>query len=309
MRDIISRIGGIDRCVTEFVRISDRVLPRRVYLRLCPELLQLGTTRSSTPVFVQLLGSEPQLLADTAAKLADLGAPGIDLNFGCPAKTVNRNRGGAILLKEPDLVGRIVEQVRAQLPDGIPLTAKMRLGYDDTSVALHNAVAIAQAGADELCVHARTKVEGYRPPAHWHWLERIRTAVTIPVVANGEIWSLKDFDRCLSVSGCQRVMLGRGLVSRPDLALQIRQHLEGRVVKEMSWSALVPWIEDYYSQLHLITPRYADGRLKQWLGLLRRNYSQAGRLLQQLRRESGEQTMRQGLAQSTEWTVENGTAA
>ncbi|WP_421864038.1 tRNA dihydrouridine synthase [Motiliproteus sp.] len=309
MRDIISRIGGVDRCVTEFVRISERVLPRRVYLRLCPELRSQGQTRAATPVFVQLLGSDPQLLADTAAKLAELGAPGIDLNFGCPAKTVNRNRGGAILLKEPDLVGRIVEQVRAQLPIEIPLTAKMRLGYEDTSVALHNAVAIAEAGAGELCVHARTKLEGYRPPAHWHWLARIRQAVTIPVVANGEIWSLEDFERCRQVSGCQRVMLGRGLVSRPDLALQIRQHLDGQPVKALDWAALVPWIEDYYQQLHLIAPRYADGRLKQWLGLLRRNYAQAARLLQQLRRDSGEQAMRQGLAQSQQWIDDSGQAA
>ncbi len=286
MREIISRIGGIDRAVTEFVRVSDLILPKRVYLRLAPELLQGGVTSVGTPVYVQLLGSDPGRLAGCARQLVELQAPGIDLNFGCPAKTVTRNRGGSILLREPDLIHRIVSEVRQAVPASTPLTVKMRLGYEDDSLALENALAIAAAGAVELCVHARTKVEGYRPPAHWHKIARIREALSIPVVANGEIWSLEDFVRCQSLSGCDRLMLGRGLIARPDLALQVRCHARGEPVTALSWAALTPWIAEYYRLLDALAPRYADGRLKQWLRLLQRNYPEAQALLLQIRRES-----------------------
>ena len=304
MRDIISRIGGVDRTVTEFVRISDRVLPRRVYRRLCPELDQQGRTAAGVPVFVQLLGSDPQLLADTAARLVEMGAPGVDLNFGCPAKTVTRNRGGSILLREPELVGQIVAAVRQAVPANVAFTAKMRLGYDDDSLALENAAAIADGKVDELCVHARTKVEGYRPPAHWHWIDRIRRAVPVAVVANGEIWNRDDFNRCKQISGCERVMLGRGLISQPDLALQVRAEQQGLTVTPMPWTELIGWVEDYYRQLHAIAPKYADGRLKQWLGLLRRNYPQAQRLLLQIRREAGQDVLIQALHRSGDWSAQ-----
>ena len=287
MRDVLTRIGGIDRSVTEFVRISDRVLPRRVYLRLAPELNHSSRTAAGVTVYVQLLGCDPQLLADSAIKLVELGAAGIDLNFGCPAKTVNRNQGGAILLREPKRIEQIVDRVRCAIGQQVPLSAKMRLGYEDCSLALDNARAIEDGGADELCVHARTKVEGYRPPAHWHWLDRIRREVALPVVANGDIWSLQDYLACRQASGCERVMLGRGLVSRPDLALQIKCQQKGEAYQQLGWDGLIPWIENYYLQLHEIAPRYADGRLKQWLGLLRRNYAEADQLLQQVRRITG----------------------
>tara|TARA_R110001583_G_scaffold2483_7_gene18070 strand:- start:177 stop:1214 length:1038 start_codon:yes stop_codon:yes gene_type:complete len=304
MRDVISRIGGIDRAVTEFVRVSDRVLPKRVYLRLSPELNQGGTTTTGLPVYIQLLGSDPDRLAGCANKLVELGAPGIDLNFGCPAKTVIRNRGGSILLREPDLIHRIVARVRQAVPVAIPLTVKMRLGYEDDSLALENAQAIADAGAVELCVHARTKVEGYRPPAHWEKIAQIRKVVAIPVVANGEIWNVEDFIRCQAVSGCDRLMLGRGLIARPDLALQVRQQLRGESVVPMRWSELVPWIEDYYLQLEELAPRYADGRLKQWLRLLQRNYPQAKALLLEIRRQTASHELLAGLWRSADYDSE-----
>jgi len=100
MRELLTSLGGVDRCVTEFVRVTDRLLPPRVFRRLCPELDSGGTTASGVPVYLQLLGGQAAVLADNAARAAELGAPGIDLNFGCPAKTVNCSDGGAILLRE-----------------------------------------------------------------------------------------------------------------------------------------------------------------------------------------------------------------
>jgi tRNA-dihydrouridine synthase C len=116
MRDMLTRIGGYERCVTEFVRVSSTVLPPKVYYRLCPELKQGGRTAAGTPVYVQLLGSDPVLMAANAAVAAKLGAPGIDLNFGCPAKTVNKSRGGATLLRTPEAVYEICSAVRDATP-------------------------------------------------------------------------------------------------------------------------------------------------------------------------------------------------
>ena len=116
LRDILTRVGGIDRCVSEFIRITDQLLPERVFTRIVPELLNGGRTLAGVPVRAQLLGSDPVCLAENAGRLAELGPAGIDLNFGCPAKVVNRHGGGAALLDEPETVFAIVAAVRRAVP-------------------------------------------------------------------------------------------------------------------------------------------------------------------------------------------------
>ncbi|MEY4976040.1 MAG: tRNA-dihydrouridine synthase, partial [Pseudomonadota bacterium] len=211
LRDTLTRVGGIDLCVSEFIRITDTVLPPRAFMRVVPELRHGSRTRAGVPVRVQLLGSDPACLADNAQALAQLKPAGIDLNFGCPAKTVNRHRGGAVLLQEPELVGRIMAEVRRAVPAHIPVSAKMRLGYEDDALAEDCAQAIESGGASDLVVHARTKVHGYRPPAYWDRIADIRQRVKLPMVANGEIWSVEDAQRCREITGCERLMIGRGL--------------------------------------------------------------------------------------------------
>ncbi|MGH8803715.1 MAG: tRNA dihydrouridine synthase, partial [Polaromonas sp.] len=208
LRDILTRVGGIDRCVSEFIRITDQLLPERVFTRIVPELHNGGRTLAGVPVRAQLLGSDPVCLAENAARLAGLGPAGIDLNFGCPAKVVNRHGGGAALLNEPDTIAAIVTAVRRAVPAHMPVSAKMRLGFNDDSRALECALAIAGGGADELVVHARTKAQAYKPPAYWERIADIRAAVRIPVVANGEIWTVEDARRCRQASGCDMLMLG-----------------------------------------------------------------------------------------------------
>ncbi len=270
LRDVITRVGGIDRCVSEFIRITDQLLPERVFTRIVPELLTGSRTAAAVPVRPQLLGSDPACLADNAALLATLGAEGVDLNFGCPAKTVNRHRGGAALLDEPELVFRIVRAVRRAVPAHLPVSAKMRLGTHDVSRLLANAQAIVDGGADELVVHARTKLQGYRPPAYWEHLAEVRQAVPIPVVANGEVWTADDARRCLAISGCDALMLGRGIVADPGLALALR----GQAAP--GWQALRPLLQVFWARIALhVEPRHRPGRLKQWLNLLRRRFAEA----------------------------------
>lgn len=270
VRQALTDLGGYDWCVTEFVRVNGTLLPPRVFYRWCPELQSGSRTRSGTPVHVQLLGSDPLCMADNAARAVALGAPAIDLNFGCPAKTVNRHRGGAVLLDEPDLVHRVVASVRAALPESVPVSVKMRLGNCDGSRAIDNAVAVAEAGASWLTVHGRTRAQGYTPPAYWDRIGEIREAVRLPVIANGEIWTVADAARCQEESGCQDLMLGRGAVTDPFLPLRVRAGAR------QSWPdvllLLMRFIEDTRGTG---SERQLCGRVKQWLNYLRRGWPEA----------------------------------
>lgn len=227
LRELLSDVGGFDRMVTEFVRVTDRVLPAHVFHRYSPELLNGGMTRAGIPVFIQLLGGQPGPMAENAVVAAELGAPGIDLNFGCPAKTVNRNDGGAALLKEPRRLFDVTSAVRKAVPAHIPVTAKVRLGLEHKDFHREIAQAVEEAGAAHIVVHARTKVEMYTPPAHWEYIAWMREGRTIPFLTNGEIWTIEDYRRCREVSGVERVALGRGVVRNPTLALQIKAEMCG----------------------------------------------------------------------------------
>ena len=277
LRDVLTRVGGIDRCVSEFIRVTGTLLPDRTFLRIVPELNNRGRTPAGVPVRAQLLGSDPACMAENAAKLAAVGPEGSDLNFGCPAKGVNRHRGGAVLLDEPELIAEIVAAVRRAVPAHIPVSAKMRLGYHCSTRTLECAHAIESGGAMELVVHARTKADGYKPPAYWERIQEIREAVSIPIIANGEIWTAQDAQRCRERSGCNAIMLGRGIVADPGLALAIRANSDA-VNSELgiSWEELLPLIELFWeiTGTHNL-PKHRAGRLKQWLNLLRRRYPEA----------------------------------
>jgi len=281
LRDILTRLGGIDLCVAEFVRVTNHLLTEKVLLRTVPELASGGCTRAGVPVRVQLLGSDPVCLAENAAFTASLGAPGIDLNFGCPAPTVNRHGGGAVLLQFPEQIHAIVNATRRAVPKHIPVTAKMRLGLSDTSLTLDCARAIEAGGACEITVHARTKSDCYRPPARWEWLAHIRETVKLPVVANGEVWTPQDSKKIRQISGCTDIMIGRGVIVRPDLMRRIKTGDEA-----MPWPELLPWVIDYYDQLCArMDPVHAPGRLKQWLGMMRAAYPEAETMHRTLRTE------------------------
>lgn len=281
LRHLYAAIGGIDVCVTEFIRVSDTRLPEKVFRRLCPEL----ETPISIPVRVQLLGSNPGALGYNARKAARLGAPAIDLNFGCPAKTVNRNRGGACLLQEPNLLYDIVKRVRQEVPASVPVTAKIRLGYDRRERYVENAQALADAGASELVVHARSKSDGYQPPAYWPCIAEIREAVSIPVIANGEIWSVEDYLRCKEQSGCTDFMLGRGLLARPDLALAIKSVARGTAVDDMPWYEIAEKLHQFHRETLSVYPsKYCGNRLKQWLMYLKRQYPEAQLLFNRIKK-------------------------
>jgi tRNA-dihydrouridine synthase C len=284
LRDELTASGGFDGCVSEFVRVTGSLLPARVYERDTPEILDGGHTPGGTPMVIQLLGSDPEWLALNAAQAATLSPHGLDLNFGCPAKVVNRHGGGAMLLADPELLNRIVLSVRAAVPASIAVTAKMRLGVSDTALAIDCATALAEGGAASLVVHARTRDHGYRPPAHWEWIARIDDAVDVPVIANGEVWTVADWERCRAVSGCADVMIGRGAVSDPFLALRIRGQME-RSPSGEEWPLVLHHMASYLKKLQArVECRHEHGRVKLWLSYLKRTWPQAADLHAAIRR-------------------------
>lgn len=276
MRDVLTQVGHYDWCVTEFIRVTDSLLPDHIYDSYSPELQQGGKTAAGTPVHVQFLGNNLEMLAANAEKAVRLGAPAIDLNFGCPAKTVNRHRGGAVLLDEPETLYAIVKAVREAVPFSTPVSAKMRLGYLDEAHTLENALALQEAGANWLTIHARTKSDGYTPPAYWEKILPLKQHIHIPIIANGEIWSPEDAKQCQRQSGCIDLMLGRGAVTTPDLVNQIRY---ADTHRNLSWHEVLD-LQRQFLHGHYKTEIGLIGRYKQWLGMMTKGYPEAEQLWQ-----------------------------
>lgn len=284
MRALLTSLGGIDLTVTEFLRVTDKLNPEHVFHRICPELASGSRTPSGIPVHLQLLGGQPQPMAENAARACELGALGIDLNFGCPAPTVNRHDGGATLLQWPHRVFDITAAVRKAVPLHVPVSVKIRLGYMDKELYLENSLAAEAAGAGKLTVHARTKIELYNPPAHWEYIGQISDALKIPIVANGDIWTVEDALRCQTIAKTPYLMLGRGVLSSPYLALDIKNCLSQKEQKAQSQNTL-KLLEHYFKQgLQELGPAYSMARTKQWLRYLETANPQLQGFSQQFKR-------------------------
>ena len=288
MRQVLTAIGQYDWTVSEFIRVTQHILPEHVFYRYVPELSHEGNLKGktihATPVHIQLLGSVPELMAGNAVQAVSLGALAIDINFGCPAKTVNNHRGGSVLLTEPDTVYQIVHAVRQAVPSDTPVSAKIRLGYEDTSLTQDIGDAIQSANASWLTVHARTKTQGYKPPAYWELIAPLTQTLTLPIIANGEIWRLDDAMRCREQANTPHLMLGRGAVTRPDLVNQIKDFDNGESIQRLDWQDLSALQLDFL-QGTAKNDAVMVGRYKQWLGMLSQGYPEAQCLWQIVKRE------------------------
>lgn len=280
VRELLSEVNDYDLCITEFLRVVDQRLPVKLFYRYCPELYNQSRTPSGTLVRIQLLGQHPDWLAENAARAVNLGSWGVDLNCGCPSKVVNGSGGGATLLKDPELIYQAAKAMRSAVPLDLPVTVKVRLGWDTTDRCFEIADAVESAGASELVVHGRTKTDGYRAGAiNWQAIGEIRKRLTIPVIANGELWNWQDGQDCLTITGCQDLMVGRGALQIPNLS---------RVLKynelPMAWVDVVALLYRY-SQLEKQgdTGLYHVARIKQWLGYLRKSYQEADPLFTTIR--------------------------
>jgi tRNA-dihydrouridine synthase C len=270
MRALQGEAGAFTYAVAEFLRISQSIPSQSAFCRHVPELRTGSLTPTGLPVQIQLLGGDAGRMADAAAVAVAAGARAIDLNFGCPARTVNRHDGGATLLKYPTRIRAIVAAVRAAVPPAVPVSAKLRLGWDTIDAVDENARMAADGGASWLAIHGRTRFAGYAPPVHWGPIGRVREALSIPVVANGDIWDLDDFRRCRDQTGCRHFMLGRGALVNPALPRQVAAELGlGPVPTDRSvdWVPLLERFVQWMRQLTRYPPGAVVRRLKQWLSM------------------------------------------
>jgi len=210
-RDLVlarNRADELGGAFTEFVRVVDEPLPRRVLRE------HLGDARFAQPVGIQLMGAHVSALAETARRAVEVGAPLVDLSFGCPAKGALRGCAGSALLREPAAVERIVRACVEAVRDR-PVTGKIRAGYDDDTLLEDLARAVEAGGASMLTVHCRTRAEAYCDSVDWSRIARAVAAVSIPVCGNGGVGTHADFERMRRETGCQLAMVGRAALGDP----------------------------------------------------------------------------------------------
>lgn len=181
-------------------------------------------SRDKRPVFLQIFGEDPEIAALAAERLTALSPDGFDLNMGCPVPKVTGNGAGSALLKTPERCGKMVAAVKRAVH--VPVTVKLRLGWDQTHV---NAVEVAKiceaAGADAVCVHGRTRDQMYQGEADWEAIRQVKAALSVPVIGNGDVTDAQSACKMLEQTGCDMVMVGRGALGNPWVFRQINAYL------------------------------------------------------------------------------------
>jgi tRNA-dihydrouridine synthase C len=280
-RKAISSIGGFDEAIREFIRV-----PKNAHVE---SLSKAYDPQEISPILLtpQIMGSNPELMVLMAKELEKKGALKIDLNFGCPSSTVTGKGAGSSILKDPQLLHDIAKAVVSSV--SIPVSIKMRSGYEDTSLFKENLLAAEKSGIKYLTLHPRTKIDAYKAPANWQLIALAKSLVKIPIIGNGDILCVEDAIEMLKTTGCDGLMIGRGVLQNPFLFHQIRSYFSSTFSNDFSssapheryqsdgsgqyyqpkWSDLANYLNLYLSLLPQQMPNLIKtGKMKQLLSFL-----------------------------------------
>ncbi len=239
-RKAMASIGGFDEAVRDFLRVPRQAHSQSLVRDYEPEEI------APIPLAAQIMGAEPEAMAEVAFALERKGAHRIDVNCGCPSSTVTGKGAGSSLLKEPKFLHEVVQAVVRAV--SIPVTVKMRSGFEDTALFQENLFAAQESGIAYLTLHPRTKVDGYGPPARWDLIAEAKSLLKIPVVGNGDILTVEDALRMLYTTRCDGLMIGRGSIMNPFLFHQIRAHFAQKTYIPR-WEALSLYFDTYLATL------------------------------------------------------------
>ena len=257
-RKAMASVGGFDEAVTEFIRV-----PRNAHIESLAKVYE-AEELGEIPLAAQIMGSDVELVAAMARELVRRGAKRIDLNCGCPSATVVGKGAGSSLLKEPTFLHQVAKSI-VQSVD-VPVTVKMRSGFEDTTLLQENLLAAQESGIRFLTLHPRTKADGYGPPAKWELIAYAKSILKIPVVGNGDILTMEDARRMLKETGCDALMIGRGGAINPFIFHEIKASFSGAPLKGIE---LNQFLDVFVQNLSPLSPtRNRIGKLKQLLSFL-----------------------------------------
>lgn len=217
-RRLVRRYAPESMIYTEMVNATEiHHLPK------LPKIMEID--RDEQPISIQLFDCRPDFMAEAAQKAVAEGAQTIDINMGCPVNKITKKGGGSSLLRQPEVAAAIVKAVVSAVE--IPVTVKTRIGWSDREITILDfARRMEGAGAAMLTVHGRTRAQGYKGSAQWEWIGRVKEILSIPVIANGDIFSVEAAVKCLETTGADGVMCSRGTLGYPFLVGEIDTFLQ-----------------------------------------------------------------------------------